>query len=264
MNQPFQDERYIVQLDVFEGPLDLLLHLIRKHELDIFDIPISFITAKYLEYLDMMKELNLDLASDYLDMAATLALIKSKMMLPSEPVDDEDIPEEYRDPRAELVARLLEYQKYKTAALELADRPMLGRDTFPKGAVETIETERELAAPGLFSLMEAFQKMLKTADAEPTHEVSVDRISISDRINQLVDVLRLRPSISFSDLFEGERTRSEMVITFLSVLEMVKLGLSKVHQAQERSEIYITATSSMEEVEKLLAQNRTGWRLIQP
>ena len=257
MNQPFQDERYIVQLEVFEGPLDLLLHLIRKHELDIFDIPISFITSKYLEYLDLMKELNLDLASDYLDMAATLALIKSKMMLPSEPEDDDDLLEDFIDPREELVARLLEYQKYKTAALELADRPMLGRDTFPKGAVETIKTERALAAPGLFSLMEAFQQLLKETDADPTHEVSVDRISISARINQLVDVLRVRQSLSFSELFEREcnLTRSDMVITFLSVLEMVKLGLSKIHQAQNHSEIYITATSSIEEVEKMLAQN---------
>lgn len=255
MNKPFQEDRYIVKLEVFEGPLDLLLHLIRKHELDIFDIPVSFITAKYLEYLDLMKELNLDLASDYLDMAATLALIKSKMMLPSEPVDDDEVLEDYIDPREELVARLLEYQKYKTAALELADRPMLGWDTFPKGSVESIQAERGLAAPGLFALMEAFQKLLKEAKVDPTHEVSVDRISISARINQLVDLLRRRPSLAFSELFDRERSRSDMVITFLSLLEMVKLGLTKIHQPQTQSEIYIAATSSIEEVEKLLEQN---------
>ena len=257
MNQPFEDERYIVRLEVFEGPLDLLLHLIRKHELDVFDIPISFITSKYLEYLDLMKVLNLDLASEYLDMAATLALIKSKMMLPKETIDDEDMPEDYRDPREELVARLLEYQKYKTAALDLADRPMLGRDTFPKGASESVSGERDLAAPGLYALMEAFQKILRSAKVEVSHEVSVDRISITARINQLVDILRERREIVFSDLFKKERTRSDMVITFLSVLEMVKLGLTKIHQTHTQSEIYITATSSIsvEEVSKLLAEN---------
>ncbi|MCP4199575.1 MAG: segregation/condensation protein A, partial [Proteobacteria bacterium] len=120
------DGRYIVSLDIFEGPLDLLLHLIRKHELDIFDIPIAFITTKYLEYLESMKQLNLDLASEYLEMAATLTLIKSRMLVPAEENVDDDLFEDGPDPREELVRRLLEYQKYKTAAEELTSLPLLG------------------------------------------------------------------------------------------------------------------------------------------
>ncbi len=255
MDQLPLDERYIVKLDVFEGPLDLLLHLIRKHELDIFDIPIAFITAKYLEYLELMEQLNLDLASEYLEMAATLALIKSRMLLPSEPADDEDLPEDGIDPREELVRRLLEYQKYKTAADALAGQPMLGRDMFPRGVAENISVERDMASPGLFALMEAFQKVLTQADIDPIHEVSLTRISVSSRINQIIDILRRRSRVTFEELFEGQRKKSDMVITFLSILEMAKLGLTRVQQVESLSEIHITAAPSIEDAEKILSVN---------
>ncbi|MCP4675588.1 MAG: segregation/condensation protein A [Deltaproteobacteria bacterium] len=248
-----EEERYIVKLDMFEGPLDLLLHLIRTHELDIFDIPIAFITKKYLEFINLMKEFNLDLASEYLEMAATLAYIKSRMLLPTEPDLDEELLEEGPDPREELIRRLLEYQKYKTAAEKLAIRPMLGRDMFPRGDVENVSVERDLASPGLFALMEAFQKVLKNADVDPSHEVSVTRISVSARINQLIDLMRLKQRLTFKELFEDQRTRADMVVTFLSLLEMTKIGLTKIHQVDIQSEIHLIASSSIGDTEKMPA-----------
>ncbi len=248
-----ESEQYIVKLDMFEGPLDLLLHLITKHEIDIFDIPISFITGEYLKYLDMMRVLNLDLASEYLEMAATLTLIKSKTLVPKAPSgDDAEDPEVGPDPREELVKRLLEYQKYKTAAEELGQRPMLGRDTFGRGMSEDMSNERALTSPGLFALIEAFQKMISEAKIDPMHEVTIVRISISDRINQIVDLLRVRRTITFMELFEGQSTRGQLVLTFIAMLEMAKLGLTRIHQAGPEGDIYISATESVDEsVEEL-------------
>lgn len=247
MTEVTESDRYVVKLDVFEGPLDLLLHLITKHELDIFDIPIAFITAEYLKYLDLMKELNLDLASDYLEMAATLALIKSKMLVPSDPAGDDEEEEIGPDPREELVKRLLEYQKYKTAANELMERPLLGRDSFARGMKETFSDDRELSSPGLFALIEAFQKMVSRVDFDPTHQVTIVRMSISERINQLVDLLRIRKRLTFYDLFAEDLTRQDLVVTFISVLEMCKLGISRVHQVENDGEIYISAKESIDE-----------------
>ncbi len=241
-------EQYVVKLDIFEGPLDLLLHVISKHEIDIFDIPISFITKEYLKYLDLMKVLNLDLASEYLEMAATLALIKSKSLVPSNPAgSDADEPEEGPDPREELVRRLLEYQKYKTAAEDLAMRPMLGRDTFARGTSEDLSEDRELSSPGLFALIEAFQKLISQAKIESSHEVTIVRISISERINEIVDLLRLKRRITFMELFEGMHTKGQLVMTFIAMLEMAKLGLTKIHQTGQDGEIYISATDSIDE-----------------
>src|SRR5262249_24948156 len=147
----------------FEGPLDLLLHLIQEHQLDILDIPVSFITQKYLEYIALMRVLSIDVASEYLVMAATLAHIKSKMLLPTPPAgQDDELIEQEEDPRAELVRRLLEYQKYKTAAADLADRGTLGRDVFARGVPESVpDGPAPLAPIGLFSLPDAFEGVLK-------------------------------------------------------------------------------------------------------
>jgi segregation and condensation protein A len=248
------DERYIVNLDIFEGPLDLLLHLIRTHELDIMDIPMSFITGKYLEYLDFMKQIDLGLAAEYLEMAATLALIKSRMLVPSDESDEELFPEEGPDPREELVRRLLEYQKYKTAALALGELPMLGRDTFPRGGVEEISVDRDIAPPGLFALMEAFQKVLQETDEEQIYEISVTRMSVSDRINQLVDLFRTRRRVTFDDLFVEQRNRPELVVTFISLLEMVKLGLVKVRQVADQSDLHIAAADTIDAVDDIFTE----------
>jgi segregation and condensation protein A len=202
-----------------------------------------------------MKQMNLDLAAEYLEMAATLTYIKSKMLLPPDPSADDEIFEEGPDPREELVRRLLEYQKYKTAADDLTARPMLGRDTFPRGACEEMPEDRDLETPGLFALMEAFQKILSRADIDPTHEVSITRISISARIHQLLDVFRTRHRVTFSGLFGDQRTKADMVITFLSILEMVRLGLLKIQQVEDSAEIHVTATSGLAEAEKIMADN---------
>src|SRR6187402_2010532 len=173
---------YRVELPVFEGPLDLLLHLIQQHELDILDIPIAFITQKYVEYVTLMNDLNIDVASEYLVMAATLTHIKSKMLLPASPDDEDEEDEIELDPRAELVRRLLEYQKYKQAAEHLGDRTILGRDIFTRGApAPSIDGPAGLAPVGLFKLLDAFQAVLKRVKQTADHQIDVDRFSISDR-----------------------------------------------------------------------------------
>jgi len=251
------DDRYVVTLEMFEGPLDLLLHLIRRHEIDIFDIPIAFITKKYLEYLDVMRELNLDLAAEYLEMAATLAAIKARMLLPVPEVEEEDIAyEEGPDPREELVRQLLEYQKYKTAAEELATRPLLGRDTFPTGALTAAAGEPDLANPGLFALLEALQQVFERIDEDPTAEITVTRISVSARIHQIIDMLHRARRLQFLELFDEHATRGDVVVTFLAILEITRLGITRVYQAGVHGEIYVTATADPEETEKILSEHR--------
>jgi segregation and condensation protein A len=224
---------YRVRLPAFEGPLDLLLHLIQQHELDILDIPIAFITQKYVEYITLMQQLNIDLASEYLVMAATLLHIKSKMLLPSLPEDQEEgelEPEE--DPRAELVRRLLEYQKYRDAAEQLGDRNLLGRDVFGRAMpVPAAEGPAPLAPVSLFKLLEAFQAVMDRAQIRTDHEVELERFSITDRINELSDVLRAKPRVYFDELFAGQSSRAALIITFLALLEMTRLRMTRLTQA---------------------------------
>src|SRR4051812_27933815 len=222
---------YRVALPTFEGPLDLLLHLIEEHELDIFDIPIAFVAAKFVEYVTLMQELNIDVASEYLVMAATLAHIKSKQLLPAVPEDQEDEQEAEVDPRAELVRRLLEYQKYKHAAEQLAASPVLGRDVFAHG-VPGLEAHGPARVSGLslFRLLDAFQLVLSRAKATVDHQIDFERFSITDRINQLSEILRERKRLGFLDLFEGQMTRADIIITFLALLEMTRLRLTRLFQ----------------------------------
>jgi segregation and condensation protein A len=245
---PEFEGQYRVSLPAFEGPLDLLLHLIQQHEIDILNIPVSFITEKYLTYLTLMRSLSIDIASEYLVMAATLVHIKSKMLLPSVPAGQEDdsvLGEDEEDPRAELVRRLLEYQKYKAAAAELGERGTLGRDVFMRGVPEP---EPEGIAPfapmGVFSLLDAFEKVLKRTKVKLDHEVVFDRISITDRIVELTEKLSERRSMRFEDLVlvtpdGGAPTRFDLVITFLAVLEMARLKLLKVYQAGPLEPIHL-------------------------
>ena len=243
-------EIYHVEIpEIFEGPLDLLLHLIRKHELDIFDIPVSFLTERYLEYLDMMKQINLDLASDFLEMAATLAYIKSKMMLPRKAQEDEE-DEEYLDPREELVRRLLEYQKYKDASAQLMELPRLGRDTFVRGASEKVDVpEPELRPPGLFELMDAFETVLKRTKAVAPHEVTRYRMTVAERIGQLADLIRERNHVVFEDVFETAASRFDVVVTFLALLEMTKLHMIRLYQPEHGGTIHIWLAVADEEEE---------------
>jgi segregation and condensation protein A len=222
---------YRVELPVFEGPLDLLLHLIEEHELDIFDIPIAFVATKFVETITLMQELNIDVASEYLVMAATLAHIKSKMLLPAVPDDQEVDAEPEIDPRAELVRRLLEYQKYKKVADQLGEHAVLGRDVFLRGvAAPEAEGPAPIAGLSLFRLLDAFQSVLARVKASFDHEVDAEHFTITDRINQLSELLQLRRRIPFVDLFEGQTTRSELITTFLALLEMTRLRLTLLFQ----------------------------------
>lgn len=231
-----------IQLGTFEGPLDLLLHLIKKHELDILDLPIAFVTERYLDYLQMMQELDLDVASEYLLMAATLAHIKSKMLLPQNPVDEVEEQEEgyVADPRAELIKRLLEYQKYRSAAEQLGARPIAGRDVFGRGAhAEEAQGPAPLAPIDLYKLLDAFGAILKRVKGRVALEVTAEQITIGERISQLSDMLRTRRSCVFDELFAKDRTRYEVVVTFLALLEMTKLRITRIFQTDPAAPLHI-------------------------
>lgn len=228
---------------MFEGPLDLLLHLIKKHELNVLDLPISFVTERYLEYLQMMQELDLDEASEYLVMAATLAHIKSKMLLPQAPTAsaEEEQDEGYQeDPRAELIRRLLEYQKYKAAAEHLGSRPIAGRDVFPRGMpAPAAQGAAELASIDMYKLLDAFSAILKRVQGRSALEVTAERITIHERMTQITDLLRELGSCTFDQLFETDRTRYEVVVTFLAVLEMTKLRMTRIFQSDPTSPLHV-------------------------
>jgi segregation and condensation protein A len=221
---------YTFRLEMFEGPLDLLLHLINRNELDITNIPIALITDQYLEYLRLMKVLNLDIAGEYLLMAATLLHIKSKTLLPS-PSDQEE--EEGEDPRAELIRRLLEYQKYKKAAVELEGRPLLDRDVFIRLISLDAEepAEEEKVEVNLFELLEAFRGVLERVKAETVHEVILDRFSVEEKVQEILSLLqREKRSIAFHLLFSENASRREIIVTFLAILELVKMKLIRIFQ----------------------------------
>ena len=232
---------YTVRLDMFEGPLDLLLHLIRKNEINVFDIPIALITEQYLEYLKMMKELNLDIAGDYLLMASTLLQIKSKMLLP---VSSEEEEEGEEDPRAELVRRLLEYQRYKEAASELERRPMKDRDFFVRSVPEdATEPQEERFEVNLFELLEAFRQVLARVKSESVHEVQLEPITVEEKIEQILSLLQKeKRSIAFHHLFPENVTRPVVVVTFLAILELVKTRLVRVFQMAPFDTIRISLT----------------------
>lgn len=249
-------QHYQVALDVFEGPLDLLLHLVKKHELSILDIPIAFVTEKYLEYLDAMAGLDIDVAGEYLLMAATLCHIKSRELLPPQPGDEEEEgmaslldggEEAEQDPRADLIKRLLEYQKYKEAANQLGGRPVVGRNVWGRG-VPTEDAVSEgvdldaiapLAGFPVHKLIEAFDRVMRQAKLKVSHNVLIDRLSVSQKIADLTDRLETEGRFAFTSMFsflrDGvvrtvEEVRHEAVVTFLALLEMAKLRLITITQ----------------------------------
>jgi segregation and condensation protein A len=225
---------YAIKLDVFEGPLDLLLYLIKKNQIDIYNIPIAIITEQYLQHLDLMRSLDLDLAGEYLVMAATLIHIKSRMLLPVEEKEEES--EEEQDPRAELVRQLLEYQSFKEAALNLGSRSILERDFFKRGEMtvepaELDETET-LVEVSIFELVEAFRKAVATLEKEDLLEIDRERISLSDRINEILEDLSREKSLSFEDLLKNVSGRRGIVYTFLAILELMKMQIIRAFQSQ--------------------------------
>ncbi|MFA5811177.1 MAG: segregation/condensation protein A [bacterium] len=237
---------YRVNLEVFEGPLDLLFHLIKKNDLDIYDIPIAFVLEEYMRYIDTIRELDIDLAGDFLLMAAELAHIKSAMLLPDETGALED---EGLDPRADLVRRLLEYQRYKDASEKFVQRAMLGRDVFVPQAPERIEAEGDGPIEGdAYELVEAFSRILKRIPEQRYHDIAVDRISVNDRIYQIMAQLRPGIAITLEDLLPKGLVRYDVVITFIALLEMCRLRMIRVYQASLGGPLHVQGI--MEEVKE--------------
>jgi len=229
-----------IHLANFAGPLDLLLHLIKTHEMDINDIPMVQITEQYLAIIEEMKQLDLDVAGEFLLMAATLIHIKSRLLLP---VSDEVVEEDEEDPRAELVRRLLEYQRYKDAAESLDSLPQLERDIFvghflPPEIIESEEAEE--ISIGIYQLAEAFHRLLKQAPVETFHEVIREPLSVAEYIRVLTNRLVASTRLRFGEMFSARSTRRELVVTFLAMLELVRMRMVKIEQAGEFSEIWLS------------------------
>jgi len=232
---------YNVKLDKFEGPLDLLLFLIKKNELDIYDIPIAVITNQYLEYIKLLKDLNLEVAGEFLVMASTLIQIKSSMLLPTHA--DEGSEEEEEDPRAELIRRLVEYSRYKEAAVRLSENKLLGREVFARSfsstellATDVVDEQLEVE---LFQLIDAFRAVLARAPKESFHEVSSESISIAERINEILSLLQEKDLLSFETLFESMIDRDYVVATFLAILELCKARMIRIRQQDKYGSIWI-------------------------
>lgn len=241
-------DSYRIELESFQGPLDLLLHLIRKNELDIYDIPISEITTQYLQYLDLMRELDLEVASEFLVMASTLMYIKSRMLLP---VDEEEEEGEGEDPREELMRRLIEYQKYKKAAQELGTLPALYHEIFlrPEGKAESDpDTQENFIEATLFQLMDAFQSVLTEADRRTPVEITRETFNLDDGIDLIVSHLAGKPSSSFQGLFSDLDSRRKIITVFLSLLELIRRGRIIAVQAEYGDPISLVLNGEPSEV----------------
>jgi segregation and condensation protein A len=233
---------YKVKLEVFEGPLDLLLYLIKKEEVDIYDIPIERVTNQYMEYLSLMQLLNLEVAGEFLVMAATLMYIKSRMLLPADQQVTDSEEEGGDDPRWELIRQLVEYKKFKDAALQLGQREDEQSKIFPRRGDSGVEADAEvpLAEVGIFDLIGAFNEVLKRATARSDfHEILEEKYSVSDKIEEILYTLRDRAELLFSELFERASSRTEIVVTFLALLELIRLKRLKVRQESPFGEILV-------------------------
>jgi len=243
----------------FEGPLDLLLHLVKEHRVDLFDIPIARITESYLATLEAMRQLDIDIAGEFLHMATHLLLMKSRLLLPRTEVAEDVQPEEGgADPRAELVRRLLEYQKYRAAGEELGRHDVLDRDVYARRAraapLPAPEGPEGLADVSVFKLIEALDRALENAQPEAQHEVLTDRLSITDAISRVAEALRIRRRASFEELLAGgpgrANGRAAVIATFLAILEMARLKLLRLYQSPEEgagSEIVVEARETLGE-----------------
>ncbi len=233
---------YKVKLEVFEGPLDLLLYLIKKEEVDIYDIPIAKITDQYLEYLELMQLLDLSIAGEFLVMAATLMHIKSKLLLPPDETSVEG--EEENDPRAELVKRLLEYKKFKEAAAELAQKESQQKHFFPRvGSGINIDElpapEAEAFEATLFDLITAFTKVLRDIPKDIFHRIVKDEFTVSEKIHDILHMLVDNKALMFTDLFKAAKNKTEIITIFLAVLELIKIREVNIVQHAPFGEIEI-------------------------
>lgn len=241
------------KIDIFEGPLDLLLHFIKEQKMDIYDIPIASITEQYMEYLELMRDLNLDVAGDYLILAAELTRIKSRMLLPSQEPED---PEEGQDPREELTRRLLEYQKYKAAAVDLRKREYDRQQVLSRSVPPEFEDEDDavLADVSVFDLINAFQKVLKDRSLRADYEITISALSVSDRINFILEMLNEAESITFESLFSALNIKEEIVVTFLALLELMRLRLVKASQVGNFEPIRLYTVADKETQDEIMQE----------
>jgi len=229
-----------VFLDAFEGPLDLLLYLIRKENIDILDIPIAEITRQYMEYVEIMKTVRLELAGEYLVMAAMLAEIKSRMLLPRPPSAEG----EEEDPRAQLVRRLQEYERYRKAAESIEHLPQLGREIYAASAEHEVPAvKRPEPNVSLFELLEAFKQVLARAEINRHHRVRLEPLSVRERMTQILGKVNRDSFVDFPDLFEPREGRMGVVVTFMALLELLKESLVVLVQNEPYAPIHVKAAA---------------------
>lgn len=235
------NQAYQVKLEhIFEGPMDLLVHLIKKNELDIYDIPIAFITEQFLAYIEWMKAMNIDVAADFLVMAASLAQIKSRMLLPQAQPD----AEEEDDPRSAITGPLVEYIRIKSAAAQLAERLVLNDDVFVRTPDKTdyaTPPEEIPVAADLFELARTYQELIDRASPKIDIRITPDRISVKDRMTEVIDILEEKGTVTFSELMARDTDRSGIVVTFLAVLEIARLHLVRISQNETTGSIRLYA-----------------------
>lgn len=231
-------DAYEVKLDIFEGPMDLLLHLIHKNEVDIFDIPIATITDQYLEYIDLMEALNINLVGDFLVVASTLIHIKSRMLLPGISSEEEE-----EDPRLEITRPLLEYMQFKEAASTLSEREVLDRDVFSRRTLPLPEDGMQEQGPmlrvNLFQLVDAFKRIVDRQLPGVQLKFHLDRWTVKEKIEAIISLLREKGVMFFSQLFQDARVIEEFIVTFLALLELVHLGIVKVFQSAPEADIQL-------------------------
>ena len=248
---------YQCKLDIFEGPLDLLLHLIKEQKMDIYDIPIAQITRQYMDYLALMQELNLEVVGEYLVMAAELARIKSKTLLPAPEVDGEFDEGSGEDPRAELMRRLKEYQRYRDAAFELRMKEHDRQQVFARGGqveIDDSSEERELVDASVFDLLKAYQKILDTKSFEKDYEIEITEMSVTGQIQHIMEILNASESVTFESLFTVLNTRQEVIVTFLAILELMRLKLLRVQQTRHFETIRIYKSADEETQDAILEE----------
>ena len=250
-------EEYKVKLEVFEGPLDLLLYLIKKEELEIHNIPMETITSQYVQYLELMQMLDLNIAGEFLVMAATLMMIKSRMLLPVE--ERPELEEEEEDPRWDLVRQLVEYKKFKDAALHLESLEARREDIFGRDGAEAVlgkEPEVALHDVGLFDLISAFSEALKKVKSEELREIFAERFTVAEKIEALGERLQREGRFSVSAMFAGMRSRHEIACTFLALLELIRLAQARAVQRETYGEIFIErAEGVLEQVPPLVEES---------
>lgn len=253
LREPGSREAYHVKLSDFEGPLDLLLHLIKKHEIDLYQLPVAQVTDQYLAYLAEAEELNLDVAGEFLVMAATLIYLKSRALLPPEEREEfED--EEPIDPETQLIEQLLEHERFQRAAAVLATRPVLGRDVFRRTVVERAPGDFVEAMPpiGIAELFAALERVLARAQRLRAHQVHRERLTIRDGVGLVIEALRLSPRTRFDALFPIDASRSRIIVTFLAILELIKHGALRALQGDTYGVIEIEMLRDVD-VDELLS-----------